>query len=147
MQSRLIDAAHCMIDAVPEGGQVRFIRHPDARDQEVAALLMACSIIARERGEAARSGRLQPLSISFLKTLDKMSSLWAVFEVSDGLLDEGARELMVARVRELIVREAIPERRQRSCPRKVRQPVRGWPRLTKNESSEGGFVVEVVNFP
>ena len=129
------------------GGEVLHSHTPETAAQEVAALLMACSIIARERGEAARSGRLQPLSISFLKTLDKMSSLWAVFEVSDGLLDEGAREVMVARVRELIVREAIPERRQRSCPRKVRQPVRGWPRLTKNESSEGGFVVEVVNFP
>ena len=77
----------------------------------------------------------------------RKDSSGAAFEVSDGLLDDGARELMVARDRELIVREAIPARRQRSCPRKVRQPVRGWPRLTKNESSEGGFVVEVVNFP
>lgn len=54
---------------------------------------------------------------------------------------------MLKRVRELIVREAIPPRRSRSCPRKVRQPIGSWPRLTKNESKEGAFTFEVINIP
>ncbi len=129
------------------GSDVLHSHTPETAAQEVAALLMACSIIAQERCEAAKSGNIQPLSISFLKTLDKMNSLWAVFEVSEGLLTEETKQEMVARVRELIVREAIPKRRQRSCPRKVRQPVTSWPRLTENDSREGEFLLEIVSFP
>lgn len=129
------------------GGEVLLSHTPETAAQEVAALLMACSVIARERSEAARSGELQPLNISFQKTLEKMASLWAVFEVSGDLLDDRTRREMVRRVRELIVREATPARRPRSCPRKIRQPIRGWPRLTKTESHEGAFVVKIVNFP
>ena len=129
------------------GNDVLHSHTPETAAQEVAALLMACSIIAQERCEAAKSGNIQPLSISFLKTLDKMNSLWAVFEVSEGLLTEETKQEMVARVRELIVREAIPKRRQRSCPRKVRQPVTSWPRLTENDSREGEFLLEIVSFP
>ncbi len=70
-----------------------------------------------------------------------------MFEVSEGLLTEETKQEMVARVRELIVREAIPKRRQRSCPRKVRQPVTSWLRLTENDSREGEFLLEIVSFP
>ena len=129
------------------GSDVLQSHTPETAAQEVGALLMACSIIAEQRAEAGRSGQLQPLSISFVKTLHKISALWAVFEVSDGLLDEESRQEMLKRVRALIVREAIPPRRKRSCPRKVRQPVCSWPRLTKNESDEGEFTFEIINFP
>lgn len=30
-----------------------------------------------------------------------------------------------------------PKRRARSCPRAVRQPVKGWPRLLHHQSVEG----------
>jgi hypothetical protein len=127
------------------GGELLQSHTPETAAQEVAALLMACAIIAEQRGEAARIGKLQPLSISFVKTLEKISGLWAVFEVSGDLLDEATKQEMLRRVRDLIVREAIPPRRSRSCPRKVRQPIGGWPRLTENESHEGEFTFEIVN--
>jgi hypothetical protein len=130
-----------------KGGDVLDSHTPETAGQEVAALLMACSIMAEQRSEVARSGKLQPLSISFVKTLEKISSLWAVLEVSDGLLDEETKRELLRRVRELIVREAVPKRRQRSCPRKVRQPVCSWPRLTENDSNEGDFTFEIVSFP
>jgi hypothetical protein len=130
-----------------QGGDVLQSHTPETAAQEVAALLMACSIIAHERSEAARSGKLQPLNISFVKTLEKIGSLWEVLQVGEDLLDEQTVREMVRRVRELIVREAIPPRRQRCCPRKVRKPIGSWPRLTKNESNEGEFVFEIVSFP
>ena len=130
-----------------KGGDVLDSHTPETAAQEVAALLMACSIIAEERSKVARSGKLQPLSISFVKTLEKIRAFWSVLEVSDGLLDEETKQEMLRRVRELIVREAVPKRRPRSCPRKVRQPVCSWPRLTKNESKEGDFTFEIVSFP
>lgn len=129
------------------GGDVLQSHTPETAAQEVAALLMACSIIAQERSEAARSGKLQPLSISFVKTHEKIASLWEVFQISEDLLDDETKQEMVRRVRELIVREAIPPRRQRSCPRKVRQPVSSWPRLIIDESHEGEFKFEVVKIP
>ena len=129
------------------GGELLQSHTPETAAQEVAALLMACAIIAEQRSEAARSGKLQPLSISFVKTLEKISGLWAVFEVSGDLLDDETKREMLKRVRELIVREAIPPRRSRSCPRRVRQPIGSWPRLTKNESQEGEFTFEVINIP
>ena len=38
LQARLIDAPHLVIDAVPQGGNVRYILQPDAKAEEVAAL-------------------------------------------------------------------------------------------------------------
>jgi len=129
------------------GGDVLQSHTPETAAQEVAAMLMACSIIAQERSEAARSGKLQPLSISFVKTLEKIGALWEILLVSNDLLDEDTIEEMVRRVRGLIVREAIPPRRSRSCPRKVRQPIGSWPRLTRNESHEGDFTCEIIDIP
>jgi hypothetical protein len=129
------------------GGDVLHSHTPETAAQEVAALLMASSIIAQERSDAAQSGNVEPLSISFLKTRDKMNALWAVFEASEGLLDEETQREMVIRIRKLIIREASSKRRKRTCPRKVRQPIGSWPRLTQNESHEGSFAIEIVNFP
>ncbi|MGH8172666.1 MAG: ATP-binding cassette domain-containing protein, partial [Rhodanobacteraceae bacterium] len=39
LQSRLLDAKEIIIDAVPKGGAVRFIRQPDASDTEIEQLL------------------------------------------------------------------------------------------------------------
>ncbi|WP_109467521.1 ATP-binding cassette domain-containing protein [Albibacillus kandeliae] len=38
LQARLIDAPHLVIDAVPQGGNVRYILQPDEKAEEVAAL-------------------------------------------------------------------------------------------------------------
>ena len=39
LQARLIDRPDLVVDAVPSGGNVHFIRQPDAQDQQFAALL------------------------------------------------------------------------------------------------------------
>jgi len=39
LQAKLIDAGELIVDAVPSGGAVRFIRQPDAQEAQVAALL------------------------------------------------------------------------------------------------------------
>ncbi len=108
---------------------------------------MACAIIAAQRLEAGRSGEIAPLSISFIKTLEQMNSLWMVLAVSAGVLAEATKREMFNRVRESITRQATPARRRRNCPRKVRQPVCGWPRLTPNEPNEGDYVFEAISFP
>jgi len=129
------------------GGDILHSHTPETAAQEVAALLMACAIIAEQRLAAARSGDVDPLSISFVKTLEQMNALWMTLAVSDGLLTNATMQNMFSRVRDSIIRQATPPRRKRNCPRKVRQPVRGWPRLTVNESNEGDYILETISFP
>jgi hypothetical protein len=129
------------------GGDVLHSHTPETAAQEVAALLMACAIIAEQRLAVARSGEVEPLSISFVKTLEQMNAFWMILAVSDGLLTETMMQNMFSRVRESIIRQATPPRRKRNCPRKIRQPVGGWPRLSVNESNEGDYTFETISFP
>jgi len=129
------------------GGEVLHSHTPETAAQEVAALLMACSIIAEQRLAAGRSGEIDPLSISFIKTLEQMNSLWLVLSVSQDLLDVPTILAMTNRVRDSIVRQATAPRRKRNCPRKIRQPVSSWPRLTDNESNEGDYTFEIIRLP
>lgn len=129
------------------GGDVLHSHTPETAAQEVAALLMASSLMAEQRLAAARGSDLDPLNISFIKTLEGMRSLWVVFGAADGLLDHDTAQAIFNRVRDSIIRQATPPRRKRNCPRKVRQPVSSWPRLITNESREGDYEFEIINFP
>jgi hypothetical protein len=129
------------------GGDVLHSHTPETAAQEVAALLMACVINAEQRLAVARSGEVDPLSISFVKTLEQMNAFWMILAVSNGLLTEAMMQNMFSRVRESIIRQATPPRRKRNCPRKIRKPVGGWPRLSVNESNEGDYTFETISFP
>jgi len=105
--------------------------------QEIAALVLAHAILAEQRLEAARCGEQQVLRISFGKTLALVKSLWIMVAAGEGLLGDDQIEAMTQRVMGLIAEMALAPRRQRSCPRAVRQPVGSWPRLSKNTYSIG----------
>jgi len=94
--------------------------------QEIAALIMAYAILVDERIKAAKTGEVPVLRISFLKTLEAMRGLWQFLETTAGLLDERGVRLVVRRTLQRIAERAIPKRRQRSCPRALRQPVSSW---------------------
>jgi ABC-2 type transport system ATP-binding protein len=48
LQAKLLDAKDVVIDAVPKGGAVRFIRQPDASDAELARLIPAATSKPRQ---------------------------------------------------------------------------------------------------
>lgn len=129
------------------GGDVLQSHTPETAAQEVAALLMASCLMAEQRLAAARDGNLNPLNISFIKTLESMKSLWMILTAADGLLDDDTAKAIFSRVRESIIRQATPPRRKRTCPREVRQPVSSWPRLITNDSREGDYEFEIISFP
>jgi hypothetical protein len=104
--------------------------------QEIAALVLASALNARERMRAA-AGEGPVLRISFAKTLELLRPLWLVFALGDDLLTEDQKRQLTERFYEQARRCATPPKRARSCPRAVRQPVSKWPRLVKNESYEG----------
>jgi hypothetical protein len=102
--------------------------------QEIAALIIAYAILVKERIKAAKVGEVPVLRISFLKTLEAVRGLWNFLEVTHDLLDARGVRLAILRTMRRIAEMALPKRRQRSCPRALRQPVSSWPRLLKNSS-------------
>jgi hypothetical protein len=105
--------------------------------QEIAALILAYAVLVDYRVAAASVGQVGVLRISFLKTLQVVQGLWQFLEVTADMLTPAQVSLVVRRSLKRIADMAIPKRRTRSCPRKLRQPVSSWPRLRKNTYSKG----------
>ena len=105
--------------------------------QEIAAVLLASALLARERVRAAAGG-VPVLRVSFLKTLALLRPLWLTRALGDDLLSARQKRQLTERFLERAGRDVTRRRpRPRSCPRAVRQPVSGWPRLRRNQSWEG----------
>lgn len=111
--------------------------------QEVAALILAYAVLVDYRLEAAGAGEVGVLRISFLKTFQIVRGLWQFLEVSADLMGPEQLRLVVRRTLRKIAERAIPKRRQRSCPRALRQPVSSWPRLRKNTDRTGAVEYSV----
>jgi hypothetical protein len=78
------------------------------------------------------------LRISFLKTLELLRPLWLTLAIGGELLSQWQKEQLTEKFLEFARRQVTRKRkRPRSCPRAVRQPVSGWPRLRRNQSWEG----------
>jgi hypothetical protein len=105
--------------------------------QEIAALIVAYAVLVDYRITAAEAGEVGVLRISFLKTFELVQGLWQFLEVSADLLGPDKIRLLVRRTLRHLGKSAIPKRRQRSCPRALRQPVSSWPRLRKNTYRHG----------
>ena len=105
--------------------------------QEVAAIFLAQAIIVRMRMESAKTVDLPVLQISFQKVKEACQFIMASEFLLRGLMKPGAETILRSRVLEMVCRQATRTRRNRSYPRKVRQPVSKWPRLIRNTSQKG----------
>ena len=65
-------------------------------------------------------------------------------ELGKDLLSERQKNQFVKRFYKQMQRCVSAPRRARSCPRAVRQPVTGWPRLQPNVSIEGPVQFQLV---
>ncbi len=106
--------------------------------QEIAAVVLASALLARERARAA-AGVAPVLRVSFIKTLELMRPLWLVLALGGDLLSARQQQQLTEKFLEWAGRYYVTPKRKgaRSCPRAVRQPVRGWPRLRRNQSWDG----------
>lgn len=111
--------------------------------QEIAALVICSALLAAERARAA-AGRVAVLRVSFVKVMELLQPLWLTLELGEDLLSERQKNELVKRFYKQMGRCVSPPRRSRSCPRAVRQPVTGWPRLQRNNSIEGPRLFEIV---
>lgn len=105
--------------------------------QEIAALVLASALLARARARAADPAT-PVLRVSFVKSLELLRPLWLTLALGGDLLSAGQKQQLTARFLERAGRHVTRRRkRPRSCPRAVRQPVSGWPRLRRNQTWEG----------
>ncbi len=111
--------------------------------QEIAALVLASAVLARERQRAA-AGQAPVLRISFMKILELIRPLWLVFALGPDLLSRDQKQQLTERFLRHARRFLVKPRRSRSCPRALRQPISGWPRLLKNESHEGPIHFQIA---
>ncbi len=111
--------------------------------QEIAALVLASALLAVERTRVA-NGEMPVLRVSFGKMLRVVEAMWFALDVAAPVLTERQTRQILKRGYQRMRHCITPARRSRSCPRAVRQPVTGWPRLMKNESVEGPFEFTIV---
>ncbi len=117
------------------GGNLLKAHTPESAAQEALAMMMAASLIARQRAAVADKAGVAMRRISFAKVLDATVAVCRVFEIGRDLIGEQAREEWLRRVlEELAVTTRIPERKPRSCTRGLRQPTKNWEKIKKPTS-------------
>jgi hypothetical protein len=111
--------------------------------QEIAAIVLASAVLATERARAAR-GTVPVLRVRFGQVLNVVRGLWLFFGPFENLMTDQLKSRFVRRGYTLMRHSLIAPRRSRTCPRAVRQPVRGWPRLLHPQSIEGPLHFQVL---
>ena len=73
------------------------------------------------------------------KTLHMVRALWYVLALGDGILLAWQIRALMRRLLRYVAAQNSEKRRDRSCPRAVRQPVSSWARLLENSQDKGPF--------
>ena len=129
----------------------RVLRHGDVLQshtletaaQEIAAIVLATALLARECARAA-AGQVPVLRLKFGVVLAVVRSLWFLLGPCEDLLTARQKHQIVKRGEALMRRCVTAKRRSRTCPRAVRQPVRKWPRLMETHSVEGPLAFKIM---
>jgi hypothetical protein len=111
--------------------------------QEIAALVLASAVLATERARAA-NGEVPVLRIQFGQVLQVVRGMWLFFGPFDDVFTDRQKKQVIRRGYDLMRRSLTDERRSRSCPRAIRQPVKPWPRLLRAQSVEGPVHFKLV---
>ena len=111
--------------------------------QEIAEIVLASALLAVERTRAA-AGAVPVLRVSSAKMLPIVEGMWFTLDIAAPVLTEDQTQFILMQMYQRMRRHITPTRRARSCPRAVRQPVTGWPRLMRNTAVEGPFEFTVL---
>ena len=129
------------------GGDSPLASHtPDTAAQEIAALLVAMTMVARARLQVAQAAGTTPLLVSFGRTLAALQPLWMLLSVGGDLLSAAQQRGFIDRVLTQLAGRLLPaKRRERGCVRGVRQPVKSWPRVHQTQQSKGAYQYELTS--
>lgn len=112
--------------------------------QELAALVIASALLATERARAAAAGQVPVLRVSFPKLLDWVRASWLTLTQFDDVLTPRQTQTFFRRISRQMSQCVTAERRPRSYPRAVRQPIGPWPRKLRNASITGSWHFEIL---
>jgi hypothetical protein len=132
----------CKVDL--RGGDLLASYTVETAMQEIAALLMAQAMVAEVRLATAEGAEVEVARISFVKVLDELRGLWLLVARIGDSMSERQKRAVVGKMHEALRDQMTAGRRERSCPRAVRQPVCGWPRKLRNQSWQGSTQYEVI---
>ena len=117
---------------------------PETAAQEVAAMIIGSSLIAHERAKLKPGEQLQH-RVSFIKTWETLEPLWLTLLLGADILTADQKQQLCDRFYALAARRVMAKKRNRSCPRALRQPVQPWPRKRDQKSFEGPLQVSVLS--
>lgn len=113
---------------------------------EYGAMIMAASLLAEQRLQAAQQVGLPPVRLSLTKISRALETLLPVLQVSAGVLQEHQVQQIITRFLAHTAREArIPPRRSRSCQRGLRKPLCAWPRIDTRSDTEGAWAYRLIS--
>lgn len=113
--------------------------------QEIAALVLASAVVAHLRLAAANQLHVAPARISFMKMLMLTQQLWQSFAWGrSSRTPAQSRDICGDFFRSVQSFAVLPERRKRSCPRAIRQPVSSWPRKIDQPSFSGPVSLSII---
>jgi len=118
----------------------------DTAGQAVAALLIGAAIMAEEHA-ALETGTEPTHRVSLLKTVSWLEPLWLTLAVTGQLLSSEQKQAMAEAFRKLIQKLSRNQRRVRSCPRAVRQPIGKWPRKINHTSNNTPCHLKITRGP
>jgi hypothetical protein len=117
---------------------------------EFGTLIIAASLLAEQRLQAAQQVGLPPLRLSLTKISRGLEALLPVLQVAGDVISPRQRERIIEKFMAHTAREArIPPRRSRSCQRGLRKPASAWPRIQTRANLDGSWVytVKPLSFP
>jgi hypothetical protein len=119
---------------------------PETAAQEVAAMIIGSSLVAHERAKLRPGEELQH-RISFIKTWETLEPLWLTLMLGADILSEEQKQQLCERFYALAARRVMAKKRERSCPRAMRQPAQPWPKKREQPSSDGPIKIAVISSP
>lgn len=123
---------------------------PQGVHAEYGAMIIAASLLAEQRLQAAEQVGLAPVRLSITKISRALEALLPVLEVAGDLIDPKQQKKIVARFLAHAAREArIPPRRPRGCQRGLRKPLCAWPRIHQRSDLDGTwtYAIKPISFP
>jgi hypothetical protein len=117
---------------------------------EFGAMILAASLLASRRLEAAHEVGLAPTRLSLTKISRALEALLPVLRAAGGIISAGQRHRIITRFLKQIAYEArIPPRRPRGCQRGLRKPASSWPRISTRCDLAGSwdYAVTSLTFP
>jgi hypothetical protein len=110
--------------------------------QELAALIIATAVLARVRLHAAPVG-VPVRRIPFARVLEIVRGWWIFFGAGQALFSAADHRALVQRGYDLLLHQRSPPRRDRSCARGLRQPIKPWPRVLQPRATTGPYTVTI----